>query len=92
MDRSGDDTMSKRKPFQELPSEQHPEFLQDGKYLYLYLKEKYPKETVENLDNILNGLCAGMICLIRSSVSYDDYNAFLQLIHKILSDNLRNKD
>jgi uncharacterized Zn-finger protein len=77
-----------RKAFQNLPGEENPQFLQDGKMIYHLMKSKYPNENNESLDNILNGICAALICLMNVSVNKDNHKYFLQLIHNILSKNI----
>lgn len=77
-----------RKTFQDLPGKENPQFLEDGKEIYLKLKKKYPNESAEHLDNILNGLCAALTCLITTSVGKDNHADFLQLIHSILKKNI----
>ncbi len=77
-----------RTPFQDLPGKENPQFLIDGKRIYMELKEKYPNNTNEDLDNILNGLCAALICLVRGNVDKSNHKNFLQLIWKILNKNL----
>lgn len=77
-----------RKSFQHLPAKENPHFLEDGKLVYKSLREKYPSNTNEHLDNILNGLCAALTCLMCSAVPKDSHRQFLQLIYKILSDNV----
>jgi uncharacterized Zn-finger protein len=77
-----------RKAFQYLPGNENPQFLEDGKRIYLELRNKYPKNTNEDLDNILNGLCAAMTCLMYDNVDQSNHKNFLQLIWKILNQNL----
>lgn len=77
-----------RKPFQHLPGNENPQFLEDGKNIYLELKKKYPENTNKDLDNILNGLCAALICLTFDNVEKDNHKNFLQLIWNILNKNL----
>ena len=81
-------TDEKRKAFQNLPSEKNPQFLADGKRIYLEMRKKYPKNTDEDLDNILNGLCASLFCLAYDAVQKENHKQFLQLIWKILNGNL----
>ena len=78
----------KRKPFQDLPGNQNPQFIKDGKAIYFALKEKYPEQTDEHLDNILNGLCAALSCLVCEHVDKGDHKNFIQLIWVILNKNL----
>lgn len=80
--------MSKRKAFQHLPSEENPQFLENGKRIYLEMKNKYPNKTNDDLDNILNGICAALTCLMFDAVNKDNHKYFLQLIHSILSKNI----
>lgn len=80
-----------RKSFQHLPAEENPHFSINGKIIYLSLLKKYPTDTVEDCDNILNSLCAALIYLIRDKVGEADYRSILQLIYKDLMDNLISK-
>lgn len=77
-----------RTPFQHLSSEENPRFLEDGKRIYLEMKKKYPNATNEDRDNILNGLCAALTCLMFDNVDKSNHKNFLQLIWKILNKNL----
>lgn len=80
--------MSERKAFQHLPGKENPQLLEDGKRIYLEMRKKYPNNTNEDLDNILNGLCASLICLMYDKVNKSNHKNFLQLIWKILNKNL----
>jgi hypothetical protein len=81
--------MSKpRTPFEYLPGKENPQFLEDGKRIYNDMRRKYPNDTIEDLDNILNGLCAALTCLIGANVESDNRKVMIQLVHKILSQNL----
>lgn len=77
-----------RKSFQHLSGNQNPQFLEDGKRIYLELKKKYPKKTNKDLDNILNGLCASLTCLMYDNVDRSNHKNFLQLIWTILIKNV----
>lgn len=83
-----DKTGANRKAFQNLPAKDNPQFLIDGKKIYLELREKYPNATIADLDNILNGLCAALTCLMFDNVGKEDHLPFLQLIYSILKKNL----
>jgi hypothetical protein len=80
--------MTNRKSFQHLPADDNPQFLQDGIEIYKKMIEKYPEKNVENLDNILNGICAALTCLMTANVDKRDHRNFTQLIYKILNDNI----
>jgi hypothetical protein len=80
--------MKERKAFQHLPAEENPQFLEDGKRIYLEMKKKYPNQTNEDLDNILNGLCGALTCLVRANVEKSNHKNFLQLIWNILNKNI----
>jgi hypothetical protein len=83
-----DKTGSNRKSFQPLSAEENPQFLMDGRNLYNNMKRKYSSHTNIDLDNILNGLCAALTCLMFDKVDKSDHLQFLQLIHSILKKNL----
>jgi len=78
----------KRKSFQHLPGNENQQFLEDGKRIYHLMKLKYPNKTDEDLDNILNGICSALICLMYDNVEKSNHKNFLQLIWKILNDNI----
>ena len=77
-----------RKAFQDLPGEYNPQFASDGVEIYEMMKKKYGTNNVESLDNILNGICASLILLVKSNVEKEDYKYILQLIFKLLNKNL----
>ena len=78
---------SDRKAFQFLPGEENPQFLEDGHRIYLEMRTKYPGNTNKDLDNILNGICAALTCLLYVHVAEDDRRYMIQAIHKILTQN-----
>lgn len=80
--------MSDRETFQDLAGNENPQFLEDGKRIYLEMKKKYPKNTTEDLENILNGLIASLVCLVSDNVDKLSHKTFLELILKILNKNL----
>jgi len=77
-----------RKSFQHLSGNENPQFLEDGKRIYLELRNKYPKNNCKDLDNILNGICAALICLICDNVEKSNHRPMLQLIYQILNKNI----
>jgi hypothetical protein len=79
---------TERKAFQPLPGKENPQFLEDGKRIYQEMRKKYPNDTTEDLDNILNGLCASLTCLFVAHVGKDNRKNFIHLIYKILMDNV----
>jgi hypothetical protein len=78
----------KGKDFQHLPPDKNPQFSEDGARIFYQMRSKYPLDSIEDLDNILNGICASLIYLIKSNVEKEDHKQFLQLIHRILTKNL----
>jgi len=60
----------------------------DGDEVYSYLREKYPESNNINLDNIVNALCASLIILIKNNVDKSDYKEILQMIWRMLNENL----
>lgn len=80
--------MKQRKAFEHLPGSKNPQFLENGKKIYYTLKAKYPNQCDEDLDNILNALCAAITCLMTDNVAKDNHKNFLQLVYKILHDNI----
>lgn len=82
-----------RKPFQNLPGEENPQFLENGLAIYKLMRKMYPANTNEDLDNILNGLCAAITILMENNVARDNRPYIIQLVHKILTQNMhRNKE
>lgn len=77
-----------RKSFQHLNAEENPQFLEDGKRIYLEMRKKYPENSTIDLDNILNGICASLICLTFDNVGKSNHKYFLQLIWNILNKNI----
>ena len=77
-----------RKSFQELPAVDNLKFLKDGEEIFKMMKNKYPKNSVEDLDNLLNGICASLVILISNHVDEDKRKSFVQLIYKILYSNI----
>jgi hypothetical protein len=61
---------------------------EDGRRIYLDLRQKYPKNTIEDLNNILNGLCAALTCLMCDAVQKNDHMQFLQLVYQIIHKNI----
>jgi hypothetical protein len=79
---------NERKAFQHLAGDENPHFLEDGKRIYLELEAKYGSKDDIACDNILNGLCAALTCLIHANVAKDNRPVMLQIIHNILSKNI----
>jgi hypothetical protein len=77
----------KRKAFQYLSGKENPQFLEDGKRIYIEMRNKYPLQTVEHLDNVLNGICASLVCMMHANVEKDNHKNFIQIVWKILNDN-----
>mgnify|MGYP003442872163 FL=1 len=77
-----------RKCFEDLNSQDYPQHIRDGIRIYKELKELYPQKNTENLDNILNALCASIIILVINNVEKDNLNVMKQVIWKILDKNL----
>lgn len=77
-----------RRAFQNLPGAENPQFVEDGRRIYLELKEKYPNKNNKDLDNILNGLCASLIYLMYDNVDRSDHKMFLHVVWKILNNNV----
>jgi hypothetical protein len=78
----------KRKAFQDLPGNENPQFLEDGKRIYYEIRKKYPNNTTEDLDNILNGLTCALHCLMKCHVDKENHKNFLHLIWNILNKNI----
>jgi hypothetical protein len=76
-----------RKLFEKLSKEENPHYFEDGSFIYEKLKERYPNKNIEDLDSILNILCCSLSLLLKESVSKDNYEYALQLVHKVLMDN-----
>lgn len=81
-----------RKTYQHLPGEENPQFLEDAKEVFKLLRQKYPKGTVTDLDNILSALCISLHLLIINFVNKDERRGFVQLIYKVLSENIEREE
>ncbi len=79
-----------RKSFEDLPVKENPHFAEDGLMIYKLMREKYSKNDVESLDNILNGICASLSILINTHVGKNDQPYLIQIIHKVLIKNINN--
>jgi hypothetical protein len=80
-----------RKSFQPSIQSDNEIYLHNGKEIFFALKDKFPidgEKCQENCDIILNSLCASLICLLHSAVDKDNRKQIIQLIHKILSQNV----
>ncbi len=77
-----------RKIFQNLPGKENPQFAKDGKSIYQAMREQYPNDTVEDFDNILNGICASLILTMKMHVNEDNHRPFTQLVYSILNRNI----
>jgi hypothetical protein len=81
--------MTERTIFQILETERTIfQILEDGQRIFLEMRAKYPNNTNNDFDNILNGLCASLICLIKVAVDKDNHRVIVEIIHKILTKNL----
>lgn len=60
-----------------------------GLDIFLNLRNKYPDDTVKDLDIILNSLCAALILLIKNRVEESYHLDMVQLINKILIHNVK---
>lgn len=78
-----------RKPFQDLPGDENPQFDEDGKKIYFELRAKYPNNTNEHLDNVLNGFCCALLHLIINDVKENLQYDFVDLISHILNKNIK---
>jgi len=78
-----------RKVFQYLSGEENPQFVENGKKIYLELRKKYPNDTAKDLDTILNSLCAALLCLIKCNVAEENHLCILQVVWKILKQNIK---
>ena len=77
-----------RKSFEKLSGEDNPHFSADGYKIYHELRKRYPNHTIEDLDSILNILCGSICYLIRDNVDKDNWAMLMQLVFKILCENL----
>jgi len=76
------------KSFVPFSKEARDKFNDTGKKIYNLLKNEFPEENALNLDLILNSLCVALTLLTLNYVERDDYPGYLQLVYKILSNNL----
>ena len=52
------------------------------------MRKKYPNNTTIDLDNVLNGICASLTCLMYDNVPKSEHLNFLQLVYSILKKNI----
>jgi len=79
---------TERKCFGDLLQDENLKAFRIGKEIFFKLKQLYPENNVQNLDLILNTLCASLVCLIAHAVNKDNYSISIQLVHKILTRSL----
>lgn len=75
--------------FSPTPEEMNQICLQEGRRIYFELKDKFEGKNIDGLDKMLNSLCSALVILVHQNVGADDFECFLQLIHKILHNNLK---
>jgi len=80
--------MNERKPFSKIPESENNLCSENGRVIFEYLKENFPGEDAKDYDCMLNSLLASLLILTRSCVAKDNHRNFIQLIYKILTDNL----
>lgn len=78
-----------RKSFQQLSGYDNPQFMEDGKAIYAMMVSKYGTGSVEDLDNIMNGISCALVLLVNERVAKDERRYILQIINKILRQNIR---
>ena len=89
LEKCGEQAMNgKRKAYQNLPVSENPQFYEDANRIYKELRTKYPNNTDNDLDNILNGICLALMFVMKNHVGKDDHKNFLQLIYHIINRNL----
>ncbi len=77
------------KPYGPIAKEVRDKFNETGRRIFKLLKEEFPNESIQDLDIILNTHCLALTLLTINHVGRDDFQAYLQLVHKILSSNLK---
>lgn len=76
------------KCFGPISDDQNATSLVEGKRIFLELAGKFGLDTTESCDLVMNSLCFAMVCMIMKRMHPDNYGYGLQLIHKILKENL----
>jgi hypothetical protein len=66
------------------------EVIENGVEIYKKLRLKYPKTNQEDLDKVLNSLCAAVVILIMNNVDKENYGPFLQCVYHCINTTLRN--
>jgi len=61
--------------------------LEEGKEIYFKLRDKFPENSVKDMDTILNSLCVALSCHMYQNVDKDNHPYIIQIIYKILTEN-----
>ncbi len=75
------------KPFSDTNEDINKISYELGKKIYIELRNKFPENSVRDMDIILNTLCSALIVHIYTNVEKDNHVYLVQLIHKILTKN-----
>ncbi len=76
------------KAFSPFTSEHNEIVNEYGLAVYEELCKQFPGKNIEDFDFILNSLCCALGHLISQNVPKDNRSYLIQLVHKILTNNL----
>jgi hypothetical protein len=82
----------KRKAFQNVSEEDNLEYRRTGLEIYYLLKVKFPRENDQDMDCILNTLCAALYFFASNHVLVENQKQFVHLVYRILDNSLGKHD
>jgi hypothetical protein len=80
--------MTDRRAFAPVNEEENKIALDEGIRIYKELLEKFKCTDEKGCDLMMNTLCSSLICFLRVHVPPDNMGMLLQVIHKILVNNV----
>ncbi len=81
-----------RKMFQRLLAKDNPHFNEDAIRIYDALVEKYGDDSIKGFDDAFNILVCSLVILFQLHIEKDDYPYAIQVVHKLLTENLMNRE
>lgn len=81
--------MSEPRAFESLTEDHNQKATQVGLAIYELLQKHYPECNTTDRDLIMNSLCVALVAFIHQNVDKDNHPIILQVIHKILTNNLQ---
>jgi predicted metallo-beta-lactamase superfamily hydrolase len=82
------DSPKREEPIDPLFKDGTDPYSKEGLRIYLELIERYPERSVDNMDIIMNSMCAALVCLAHHTVPEEDYKSFKEFIRDLIDSNL----